>query len=45
MGHSLIHTVDIYGQLIPGVNVSFVDKLDAATSPQQSQHSRNKDRG
>ncbi len=43
MGHSSIQvTVDIYGHLIPGANVSFVDKLDAATSPQ---HSRNKARG
>jgi len=37
MGHSSIQlTVDIYGHLIPGANVSFVDKLDAASSPQQS---------
>ena len=29
MGHSSIQvTVDIYGHLIPGANVSFVDKLD-----------------
>src|SRR5208337_3967409 len=41
MGHSSIQvTVDIYGHLIPGANVSFVDQLDAVTSPQ---HSRNKD--
>ncbi len=37
MGHSSIQvTVDIYGHLIPGANVSFVDQLDAVTSPQQS---------
>ena len=37
MGHSSIQvTVDIYGHLIPGANVSFVDKLDTASSPQQS---------
>jgi hypothetical protein len=29
MGHSSIQvTVDIYGHLIPGANVSFVDRLD-----------------
>ncbi len=43
MGHSSIQvTVDIYGHLIPGANVSFVDRLDevpaekAETTPQQS---------
>jgi hypothetical protein len=43
MGHSSIQvTVDIYGHLIPGANVSFVDRLDTTskqeqkTSPQQS---------
>jgi len=43
MGHSSIQvTVDIYGHLIPGANLSFVDRLDeitpepAETSPQQS---------
>jgi integrase len=48
MGHSSIQvTVDIYGHLIPGANVCFVDKLDvfqakavredkAETTPQQS---------
>ncbi len=43
MGHSSIQvTVDIYGQLIPGANVSFVDRLDharqecAETTPHQS---------
>jgi hypothetical protein len=36
-GHSSIQvTVDTYGHLTPGANVSFVDKLDAAISPQQS---------
>jgi integrase len=43
MGHSSIQvTVDIYGHLIPGANICFVDRLDrlsaedAKTSPQQS---------
>ena len=43
MGHSSIQvTVDIYGHLIPGANVSFVDRLDEAarqaneTSQQQN---------
>ncbi len=43
MGHSSIQvTVDTYGHLIPGANVSFVDRLDEAveqvekTSPQQN---------
>jgi integrase len=43
MRHSSIQvTVDIYGHLIPGANVSFVDRLDeivpepAETTPQQS---------
>ena len=42
MGHSSIQvTVDIYGHLIPGANVSFVDRLDDAeqrekTTPQQN---------
>jgi len=42
MGHSSIQvTVDIYGHLIPGANVSFVDKLDevqqeCAITPHQS---------
>jgi|SRR5215472_14450598 len=43
MGHSSIQvTVDIYGHLIPGANVSFVDTLDAKpkveaeTTPQQN---------
>jgi hypothetical protein len=32
MGHSsILVTVDIYGHLIPGANVSFVDKLDTPT--------------
>ena len=36
MGHSSIQVaVDIYGHLIPGANVSFVDRLDGLTSPQQ----------
>jgi len=43
MGHSSIQvTVDIYGHLIPGANVSFVDTLDAKSgqheeaTPQQN---------
>ena len=43
MGHSSIQvTVDIYGHLIPGSDVAFVDRLDAIpannpkTSTQQS---------
>jgi len=37
MGHSSIQvTVDIYGHLIPGANVAYVDKLDGQTIPQQS---------
>src|SRR5438874_6691382 len=37
MGHSSIQiTVDTYGHLVPGANISFVDRLDGATSPQQS---------
>jgi integrase len=43
MGHSSIQvTVDIYGHLIPGANVSFVDRLDETalgeekTTPQQN---------
>jgi hypothetical protein len=33
MGHSSIQvTVDIYGHLIPGANVSFVDRLDELPS-------------
>ena len=43
MGHSSVRvTVDIYGHLIPGANVCFVDRLDqvsaeeAETIPQQS---------
>src|SRR5205823_12696546 len=34
MGHSSIQvTVDIYGHLIPGANVSFVDRLDSTAEP------------
>ncbi len=37
MGHSSIQvTVDIYGHLIPGANVSYVDRLDSETSPPES---------
>jgi hypothetical protein len=37
MGHASIQvTADVYGHLVPGANLSFVDKLDSMTSPQQS---------
>jgi integrase len=37
MGHSSIQvTVDIYGHLLPGANVSYVDRLDSETNPQES---------
>ena len=37
MGHSSIQvTVDIYGHLVPGADISFVDRLDGATTPKQS---------
>jgi len=36
MGHSSIQvTVDIYGHLIPGADVSWVDRLDSQRKPQQ----------
>src|SRR5205085_7841029 len=36
MGHSSIQvTVDVYGHLIPGANITFVDRLDGSISPQQ----------
>jgi hypothetical protein len=36
MGHSSIQvTVDIYRRLIPGANVSFVDRLDEALERQE----------
>jgi integrase len=35
MGHSSIQvTVDTYGHLVPGADIAWVDKLDAATNPQ-----------
>jgi hypothetical protein len=35
MGHSSIQlTVDIYRHLVPGADIAWVDKLDAATNPQ-----------
>ena len=35
MGHSSIQvTVDIYGHLIPGADIRWMDRLDSATSPQ-----------
>ena len=37
MGHSSIQvTVDIYGHLIPGANILWVDRLDLRPSEQQS---------
>jgi hypothetical protein len=37
MGHSSIQiTVDVYGRLIPGANISVMDRLDDLTSPRQS---------
>ena len=37
MGHSSIQvTLFIYGHLVPGANISFVDRLDALSCPQQS---------
>ncbi|HZQ54461.1 MAG TPA: site-specific integrase [Bryobacteraceae bacterium] len=37
MGHSSIQvTVDVYGHLIPGANIGFVDKLDSPRQAQQS---------
>ena len=29
-------TVDVYGHLVPGANIAWVDRLDAKTRPQQS---------
>ncbi len=37
MGHSSIQiTVDVYGHLIPGANIAWVDRLDAETTQHQS---------
>ena len=37
MGHSSISAmVDTYGDLIPGADIAWVDKLDSQTSPQLS---------
>lgn len=37
MGHGSIQvTVDTYGHLVPGADIAWVDKLDAATDPQPS---------
>ena len=47
MGDSSIQiTVDIYGHLIPGANIAFVDRLDTPTAPQESavQPQQNSDR-
>lgn len=36
MGHSSIQvTVDTYGHLIPGADISWVDRLDSATASRQ----------
>lgn len=37
MGHSSIQiTVDVYGHLIPGANIAWVDRLDAETTQHQT---------
>jgi integrase len=37
MGHSSIKiTVDVYGHLIPGADIGYMDRLDPAASPQLS---------
>src|ERR1700720_2074637 len=37
MGHSSIQvTVDTYGHLVPGADIAWAEKLDAATNPQPS---------
>ncbi len=37
MGHSSIQiTVDTYGDLIPGADIKWIDRLDEITSPQQT---------
>ena len=37
MGHGSVQvTVDTYGHLVPGADIGWVDKLDAATNPQPS---------
>ena len=48
-GHSSIQvTVDIYGHLIPGANIAWVDRLDSRPSKQQTnklQHRSNRIQG
>ena len=40
MGHSSIQvTVDIYGHLVPGANIAFVDRLDGPEAPIMAQQS------
>ncbi|MCZ6904673.1 MAG: hypothetical protein O7F56_03290, partial [Acidobacteria bacterium] len=35
MGHSSIQiTVDVYGHLIPGADIQWIDRLDSKTNPQ-----------
>ena len=42
MGHSSIQvTVDTYGHLIPGANVSFVDRLDEVPARRRRKQLRN----
>ena len=37
MGHSSIQiTVDVYGHLVPGANIAWVDRLDVETTQHQS---------
>jgi len=48
LGHSTIAvTVDLYGHLVPGANIAFIDQLDVKTSPQpnatQAQPKQNTD--
>lgn len=41
MGHASIQiTADVYGHLIPGANISYVDRLDSPTSPQRHRNTR-----
>ena len=36
MANAWLAPLPPYGHLIPGANISYVDKLDAVTTPQQS---------
>ena len=45
LGHSSISvTVDLYGHLVPGANISWVDRLDRETSQLKMQLRRNQSR-